>query len=200
MAKQQASTGMFNFQSLMNDFYGSKPEAGTEAALAKQAFQGNMIQSALDSQLAMQLGQFNQGIAQGNMSHQADLEQRNQSALMKDEFTYGMQQMEAQFGFQNNYANAQHDRDLGMVSAQGEQNRLGQREQGQQDRLQTITEGEQQRLIDSQNNKSEEKIATGDYDARRDVAQTNKESALGQAAIGAAADTQVAETDARCKT
>ena len=98
-SKKKAETGSFNFQSMMNDFYGSKPEAGSEQALAKQAFQGNMIQSALDSQLAQQLGQFNAGLAQQNMSAQADLEQRNQSALMKDEFNYGMQQMEAQFGF-----------------------------------------------------------------------------------------------------
>ena len=119
--KDQADLGMFNFRSVFEDFYGSQPEAGTDQALMKSAFQGNMIQSALDSQLAQQLGSFNAGLAQANMQAQADLEQRNQAALMKDEFNYGMQQMEAQFGFQNEFANAQHDRDLGMVSATGEQ-------------------------------------------------------------------------------
>ena len=58
----------------------------------KNAFQGNFIQSGLDAQLAQQLGDFNAGLAQSNMTHAADLELRNQSALMKDEFNYGMQQ------------------------------------------------------------------------------------------------------------
>ena len=89
----KADLGMFNFKSVMEDFYGSTPEAGTDQALMKGAFQGNMIQSALDSQLAQQLGAFNAGLAQTNMKAQADLEQRNQAALMKDEFNYGMQQM-----------------------------------------------------------------------------------------------------------
>ena len=92
---RKAEQGMFNFGSIMNDFYNSKPEAGTDQALMKSAFQGNMIQSALDSQLAQQLGAFNAGLAQTNMRAQADLEQRNQAALMKDEFNYGMQQMDA---------------------------------------------------------------------------------------------------------
>ena len=92
-AKQnrKAVKGMFNFGSVMDDFYGSEPEAGTDQALMKSAFQGNMIQSAFDSQLAQQLGAFNSGLAQENMRVQADLEQRNQAALMKDEFNYGMQ-------------------------------------------------------------------------------------------------------------
>lgn len=193
---EQADTGMFNFKQLMDDFYGSTPEAGSEQALMKGAFQGNMIQSALDSRLAMQLGMFNAGLAQQNMTTQADLEQRNQSALMADEFNYGLQQMDAQFQYQNTFANAQHERDLGMVSATGEQQRLGIQAQGQQDRLNTITQGEQTRLTDAQNNKSKERIAQGDYDTRRDVANIGKEQALGVAEIRAGADTTVASTAA----
>ena len=48
-----------------------------------------------------------------------------------------MQSMEAQFQYKNEFANAQHDRDLGMVSATGEQDRLNISAQGQQDRLGT---------------------------------------------------------------
>ena len=110
--------GMFNFQQIMNDFYNYKPEEGDVAGqMQKQAYQGNMVQSALDAQLAQQLGQFNSALSQQNMTHQADLEQRNQSALMKEQFNYGMQNMDAQFQYQNSAANAQHDRDLGMLAA-----------------------------------------------------------------------------------
>jgi hypothetical protein len=173
--------GMFKFQGMMNDFYKSSPndDAGR---MAKNAFKGNFIQSAVDSQLAMQLGQFNSGLAQNNMTHQADLELRNQSAAMKDEFNYGMQSMDAQFKYQNQFANAQHDRDLGMVSATGEQDRLSIGAQGQQDRLGTIVIGEQQRLTDAQNNASNEKINFGSFDKDRDVAN-----------IGAKAKTDVGQ-------
>ena len=193
---ETANTGLFNFQSIMDDFYSSEPEADTGQALMKSAFQGNMIQSALDSQLAQQLGQFNAGLAKGNMRTQADLEQRNQSALMRDEFAYGMSQMDAQFKYQNTFANAQHERDLGMVSATGQEERLNKKAQGVEDRLLRITEGEQQRLTDAQNNISKEKIAQGLYDSQRDVANIDKASALGVAGIRAGADTTVATTQA----
>ena len=98
------STGMFNFQKIMQDFYNYEPgEDDAEGRMMKNAYQGNFIQSALDSQLAMQLGEFNTGLAQSNMTHQADLEQRNQSAMMKDEFNYGMQSMDAQFQYKNEF-------------------------------------------------------------------------------------------------
>ena len=130
--------GMFNFQDMMKDFYNYEPgEGDAEGRMMKNAYQGNFLQSALDSQLAQQLGQFNSGLAQSNMTHQADLEQRNQGALMKDEFNYGQQA-----------ADAQHARDLGMTSAIGEQDRLSIGAQGQQDRLGYVVQGEQQRLID----------------------------------------------------
>ena len=115
---------MFNFSQIMNDFYNYKPgEDDNEGRMQKNAFQGNFIQSGLDAELSKMLGQFNAGLAQSNMTQAADLEQRNQSALMKDEFNYGKQSMDAQFQYQNQFANAQHERDLGMVSAVGEQDR-----------------------------------------------------------------------------
>ena len=148
--------GMLNWKGMMDDFFSSSPD-DVAGRLQKDSFKGDFLQSAIDSQLAMQLGQFNSGLAQNNMTHQADLEQRNQSATMRDEFMYGMESMDAQFQYQNNFANAQHDRDLGMVSATGEQDRLAISAQGQQDRLGTIVTGEQQRLTDAQNNVSNEK-------------------------------------------
>ena len=81
MAKQE---GMFNFQSMMKDFYNYQPgEDDAEGRMMKNAFQGNFLQSGIDAALSQQLSQFNSSLAQANMTHQADLEQRNQSALMK---------------------------------------------------------------------------------------------------------------------
>ena len=91
-------TGSFDFRKIMDSFYNYKPqEAGDATDMQKQAYQGHMVQSILDSQLAQQLGQYNAGLAQDNMTHQADLEQRNQSGLMAAEYAYGMSGMDAQF-------------------------------------------------------------------------------------------------------
>ena len=126
----------YNANQMLNDFYSYKPAADdTLGQMQKNAYQGNFVQSMVDTQNAMTLGKYNQGLAQGNMTHQADLEQRNQAALMKDEFTYGMESMATQAKIQNNAANQQHTRDLGMTAAQGEQQRKNVAAQGQQDRL-----------------------------------------------------------------
>ena len=98
MAKveNQGGKGLFNFQQIMESFYGGKAES-EDQQLQKDAYAGNMVQSALDAQLAMNLAQNNAALAQQNMTHQADLEQRNQAANMAQEFNYGMQSMDAQF-------------------------------------------------------------------------------------------------------
>ena len=203
----QADSGKFDFGRLMDDFYKKEYDADSAGGLQKQAFQGNLIQSMMDNNMSMQLAEFNKGVAQDNMTHQADLEQRNQSALMREEFNYGMQSMDAQFQYKNKFANAQHDRDLGMVSAVGEQDRLNISAQGQQDRLGIITSGEQQRMTDAQNNQSKEKIAQGRYDAdkyitdsevagRSDVAKTQADASRDVATTQAGADTTVASTQA----
>ena len=188
--------GNYGFQQIMSDFYNYQPESGdTMGQMQKNAFQGNFVQSGIDAALSQQLGQFNSGLAQSKMTHAADLEQRNQSALMRDEFNYGMQSMDASFQYQNKFANAQHDRDLGMVSATGEQDRLSIGAQGQQDRLGYITQGEQQRQTDKQNNASKEKIEFGSFDKDRDVANIDKEAKTDVANI--TADANKYDSDAR---
>ena len=60
--------GMYNYSQIMNDFYNYQPGADdTEGRMQKNAFQGNFIQSGLDANLSMMLGQFNSGLAQSNM-------------------------------------------------------------------------------------------------------------------------------------
>ena len=81
MAKTDNGQGTYGIPQMFSDFYNYKPGEGDESGRRmKYAVKGNAMQSVLDSQLAQQLGQFNQGLAQENMNHQADLEQRNQSA------------------------------------------------------------------------------------------------------------------------
>ncbi len=170
-------TGSFDFKKIMDSFYNYKPkEDGDATDMQKQAYQGNMVQSILDSQLAQQLGQYNAGLAQDNMTHQADLEQRNQSGLMADEFAYGMAGMDAQFKYGEQGQQNQHERDIGMLSATGEEQRLNLAAQGDQDRLGQIVTGEQNRLTNDLNNKSSEAIASGRYSADTTIASTQADA------------------------
>ena len=127
--------GMFNFQSVMDQFYKFDPKKeDSEATAIKRNFQANMIQSGFDSQLAKDMAQNQAGIAQSNMTHAADLEARNTSSNMEQEFNYGMQSMGAQFEFQDKFANNQYDRDLGTLAATGEQERANISTTGEQGR------------------------------------------------------------------
>ena len=116
--------GMFNFDSIMKQFYDYKPgKDDTEGRAIKNNFQANMIQSGFDAQMAKDMAQQQSSIAQSNMTLAADLEARNTSSNMQQEFNYGMQSMGAQFEYQDKFANNQYDRDLGTLAATGDQQR-----------------------------------------------------------------------------
>ena len=139
--------GMFNFQGVMNKFYGYQPgKDDSEGRAIKNSFMANMVQSGFDAQMAKDMAQQQSQIAQSNMTLAADLEARNTSSNMKQEFNYGMQSMGAQYEYQNKFANNQYNRDLGTLAAQGDQARQQIGAQGAQDRLTTVTQGEQSRL------------------------------------------------------
>jgi len=139
--------GMFNFQGVMNKFYGYQPgKDDSEGRAIKNSFMANMIQSGFDAQMAKDMAQQQSQIAQSNMTLAADLEARNTASNMKQEFNYGMQSMGAQYEYQNKFANNQYNRDLGTLAAQGEQARANIGAEGAQNRLTAVTQGEQQRL------------------------------------------------------
>lgn len=142
--------GMYNFQGIMDSFYSYKPGADDEIGNSiKNTFASNMIQSAFDKDMAKEMGAFQNALGQSNMQEAARLELANNSSMMQQEFNYGMQSMGAQFDFQNEFANAQHDRDIGMIAAQGEDARKSVDNTAYNNRLQTITEKEQERLTDT---------------------------------------------------
>ena len=142
--KESIDNGMFDFQKVMNEFYNNKPgEDDAEGRAIKNNFQANMVQSAFDASLAKDMAHSQAGIAQQNMITAADLEARNTSLNMEQEFNYGMDSMGAQFEYQDKFANNQHDRDLGTLTATGEQTRLQQKTQGSEDRLTATVQGEQ---------------------------------------------------------
>lgn len=190
---QGYNPGLFDFQKMMNDFYsyGAKDEDGNidkEAAMVKNAMQANFLQSAIDGQIAAGLAQQNSAIAMDNMSHQANLELANTQDLMQREFAFNQLAQESTFKYESDFANAQYDRDIGMLTATGEQNRMNMQEQGQQDRLGEIVAGEQERLTSALNNASAEAIASGRYGADKYTSDRQLEGTKFTAAARQAAD------------
>ena len=137
--------GMFNFDKLFKDFY-SDDNKSDEQKIMKSAFQGNMVQSALNAQIAQGMAQQQSALSKDNMKFAADLEQRNTMDAMKQEFKYGTERQANEFELQNKFADNQYGRDLGMLAATGEQERKNIAAKGLQQRLGIITTGEQERL------------------------------------------------------
>ena len=147
---EQSYPGMYNFQGIMDSFYDYKPGADDDVGNSiKNTFAANMIQSAFDKDMAKEMGQYQNALGQSNMQLAADLELANNSAMMEQEFKYGMDSMGAQFGFQNEFANAQFDRDVAMTAAVGEDTRKTQDNESFNRKQETIVGGEQQRLTDT---------------------------------------------------
>jgi len=189
--------GVFNFGQIMEDFYNYKPEEGDEIGqLQKSAFQGNLVQTGFDAMLASALADQNAAIAQENMTQQANLEKLNSLDLMQAEFGYNELSKESNFNYENSFANAQYDRDVGMLAATGEQQRDNIKEQSNQDRLTNIVQGEQQRLTDAQNIASQEKIATGQFASADYQADKAAEASMFGSQASADASRDVAETQA----
>ena len=189
--------GLFNFGQIMDNFYSREvAEDDTLGQLQKSAFEGNMVQTAFDAQIASGLAEQNAALAQENMAQQADLEKLNSLDLMQAEFGYNELSKESNFNYENSFANAQYDRDVGMLAATGEQQRDNIKEQSNQDRLTNIVQGEQQRLTDAQNIASQEKIATGQYASDDYRAEVAADASKFGAQTSADASRDVAETQA----
>jgi len=133
---------MFDFQNVMNDYYGYKPTDDAGKA-AKSTFQTNMIQSAFDTQLAMGQAEQAQKYDLDTRQATADLELANQRTLMADTFKYGMAKMAAEFDYQSQFAGQMQGYDLekmdksGVIQQdqtklEGTENRLNLQEQGRQ--------------------------------------------------------------------
>ena len=137
--------GMFGLQQIMDGFYGSTPDSDVGQAI-KGTFASNFIQSAADHLQAKDMAYTQQGIALTNMKAAANLEKENNAYMMADEYRYGLGTMDAQYNYTNTFANAQYDRDIGMLSAKGVDYRKTQDNAAKNAMAEMVTAGQQQRL------------------------------------------------------
>ena len=179
MADNPIYGGLFNFQDIMKDFY-SDQNKSDDQRIMKSAFQGNFIQSGLNMQLSSAMAEKQAALSKDQMKVAADLELRNTSSIMEQQFKYGSQAMSRQYELQNEFADNQNKRDVAYLGAKGEdtrktvestglQDRLSKVTQGEQDRLNTQTKAQEQRVTDTN------KIGTEGIEERKTVAATGEE-------------------------
>ena len=140
-----ADTGMFNFESVMKQFYDWQPAEDDAAGRElKRTFQGDFVQTVLNNEMSKDLAYTNAEIATGQMKTAAQLELANQTQIMADEYKYGSLKMGQEYNYQSKFATDEANRELNKMGAaadyqqaqtklEGEQNRLGIKEQGVQD-------------------------------------------------------------------
>lgn len=113
--------GLFNFNDLMADFYGYKPdEDDDEGRVIKRGFQADMIKKYADSQIAMAQAAQDQSFQMDATKQLADLELRNQTQVQKDMFDYGMQEMGARYDFESRMAVDDAARELNRMASAGD--------------------------------------------------------------------------------
>jgi hypothetical protein len=121
--------GLFDFQSMLNDFYGYKPaKDDTEGRMLKRSFQSNAIQSVMDTEMAKSLGAATTANSIDLMNATADAELRNKLSMNDQEFNFGMQKlgyesdllMRDRGGSQKDILETQTAGDIAKIGAQGE--------------------------------------------------------------------------------
>ena len=132
--------------SLMQDLFSNGGTADDDGRRAmRDAFQFDVASKFFNTQLGMAQSEFNlaqnkEGMAFANMlDRQTGQETRNHM------FGLNMKTMDKQFALNDEFANRDFSRNLGLLAATGEQTRKNYAAEGQQQRLGLITAGEQQR-------------------------------------------------------
>ena len=155
MATNNVQGGMFNFQSLMDDYYGSDPQDDA-GKLNKRAFQQDMIQQAMIGQQTEQRAAKAQEYEMAGMKQAMDLDLRNQEQLAQTSFGYTTQGKAQDFDLQQRFATSDSQREADRMTLaanlqnnqsklEGDENRLSLGEQGRQERETIGTTAAEQR-------------------------------------------------------
>ena len=138
--------GYFNYKNMMDQFFSWQPDKDDDEGRAyKYSMMGDWMTDGFKTQLAMGMGHFQAGISKDMMRYASQVGQQEQVNMRNHEFALGMKSMDKQYELQNQFANQQFNRDVGMLDATGTQARLNMDAQGIQDRLNKITDAEQVR-------------------------------------------------------
>jgi hypothetical protein len=149
--------------SLMQDLFtngGTEDDDGRRAM--RDAFQFDVASKFFNTQLGMAQSEFNLAQNKEGMSFANNLDRQTGQESRAHIHSLNMMQMDKQYQLNNQFAQHDYNRGIGMLAAQGEQVRKNYAAEGEQNRLNTITTGEQLR---------QNMAAQGDQDRRTTVVQ-----------------------------
>ena len=136
--------GLFNFQSIMDDFYGFSPgEDDDEGRALKRGFQSDMIKKAADQQFAMAQAAQAQTYGMDAMRLDAELTKDVQRTLNQDAFEFGMKEMAQKYDFESRMAVDDASRELNRMASAGDIQQNQTKLEGQENRLNLETSGDQ---------------------------------------------------------
>ena len=180
MAETGTNTGLFNFQSIMKQFYDWKPaEDDTAGQALKNTFLADNVQTVLNNQMAKDLAYTNAEIADGQMSSAAKLELANTRIVRKDDHDYGMQKMGAEYDFQSKFAVDEANRALNAEAQKGDIAQNQTKLEGKENRLNIAAQGrEELNQIGAKGDEANRQIVTqGNVDVNKIGAQGSQDRA-----------------------
>ncbi len=110
--------GLFSFSDAMDSINNWTPEDDAGKA-SKNLMQLEYLQSGMDNLHAKDMAWTNSAIATSQMQNAANLELRNQSQTMYDDFKYNAMTNGLEYELQNKFANSEANRDLTQIAVQG---------------------------------------------------------------------------------
>lgn len=144
--RQTMYKGMEWGHTLMQDLFSNPGTAEDEGRAAmRNAFQFDVGSKFINTQLGMAQSEFNLAQNKEGMRYANYLDRQTGQETRNHIFGLNMKTMDKQFELNDEFANRDFSRNLGMLSATGEQTRKNYAAEGQQQRLGIITSGEQQR-------------------------------------------------------
>ena len=154
MAAPNPSTGMFNFDEIMKEFYEWTP-ADTDVAgqALKNTFQADFIQTVLNNEMSKDLAFTNAEIATGQMTSAAMLELANQTEIMRQENVYGMEKMGAEYDYQSQFATDEANREINKLGYAADVQQNQTKLEGEQNRLNIDAQGRNDVVLQDQKNK-----------------------------------------------
>ena len=185
MATNNLQGGMFNFQALMGDYYGSDPKDDA-GKLNKRAFQQDMIQQAMIGQQTEARAAKAQEYEMAGMKQAMDLDLRNQEQLAQSQFGYMTQGKAQDFDLQQRFATSESQREADRMTLagnlqqnqtklEGDENRLSLGAQAREERT-TIgaTAAEQRTNLKEQGKVDIEKISATGSESRAGIREQSE--------------------------
>jgi len=160
--------GMSNFEEMQENFFSKADKEDTARSGLQLGLAADYLGKFGDTAFSKDMANFQSGMYKDNSKFGADLQYDFDAKTRADEFQYGMRSMDQQFNLQDEFANRNFARDIGMEQATGEQRRKDRKEDGFQtratDKNRIETEGTQQQYVDSNRILTEGDVARKNYE------------------------------------